>query len=100
VLDRTAVRRSGRDLRQLVLPTRRRALVLDKAYLTLVEAQNFIDGRDANVAPDINVFRRLENKATALQASKRVYKDGRLWLAWPTVATASGTPRTGGIGKR
>ncbi|MGV6860053.1 MAG: hypothetical protein ACWA5X_13905 [bacterium] len=45
------------DISVLLLPSRQRALSLNKAYKTLVEDQSFIYGRDANVAPVKNVYR-------------------------------------------
>lgn len=80
--DAPAVRRDGRDIRKLVLPSRQRALALDKAYLSIVRAQGYIKGRDANLAPTLNVYQHLDNTDTALKASDHVYRDGRLWLDW------------------
>lgn len=89
-LDAAKVRRT-RDLRELILPSRERALALDKAYLLIVREQSYVHGRDAVLAPAQNVHRRLENTDTALKASDRVYRDGRLWLDWD--AAARGQPR-------
>jgi hypothetical protein len=83
-LDAARVRRA-RDLRDLILPSPARALALDKAYLLIVREQSYIHGRDAVLAPAQNVHQRLENTDTALKASARVYRDGRLWLDWDAV---------------
>ena len=86
-LDTAKVRRA-RDLRELILPSRERALALDKAYLLIVREQSYIHGRDAVLTPAQNVHRQLENTDTALKASDRVYKDGRLWLDWDAKVNA------------
>jgi len=86
VLDRAAVRRAApggdRDIRALLVPSRERALQLDKAYMAIVAEQSYALGRDAVVAPVRNVHREVDRGATALKASGRVYRDGRLWLDW------------------
>ncbi len=85
-LDTARVRRAapggGGDIRDLVVPSRRRALQLDKAYLLIVREQSFVHGRDALLAPAANVHAQLDNSDTALKASGRTYRDGRLWLDW------------------
>lgn len=84
-VDATAIDRAlsaPRGLLELIAPSRERALALDKAYLSLVRDQSFTFGRDALPAPAQNVHREIENSDTALQASGKVYKDGRLWLDW------------------
>lgn len=47
------------DIEQLLLPSRERALILNKAYRVLVEEQSFVRGRDATVVPLANVHREL-----------------------------------------
>ncbi|WP_020651195.1 hypothetical protein [Solimonas variicoloris] len=79
-LDEAAVR--GADLRALTLPSRERALALDKAYRVLVGEQRFAAGRDAPLQPPAQVHRRLDNDETGLAARDLVYRDGRLWLDW------------------
>nr|WP_242482419.1 hypothetical protein [Thiocystis violacea] len=39
------------DISQALMPSAERALALDKAYRTIVEDQDFVHGRDANIAP-------------------------------------------------
>ncbi|HWN67631.1 MAG TPA: hypothetical protein VNM90_08320 [Haliangium sp.] len=94
-LDEAAVRRAAPggdlDLRALILPSRERALRLDKAYLALVRRQDFTRGRDAMLAPPANVHRVIENGATGLSERGKVYMDGRLQLDWSSLATP-GTP--------
>jgi hypothetical protein len=81
------------DIRVLILPSRRRALQLDKAYRLIVREQSFIHGRDAVLEPAANVYQRLQNTDTALKASGRSYKDGRLWLDWDIPAKAQSQAR-------
>jgi hypothetical protein len=71
-----------RDLAHLTLPSRERALALNKAYRALVLAQGFAQGRDTLLAPPENVHRRIEAESTGLAESGRVYLDGRLHLDW------------------
>jgi hypothetical protein len=47
------------DVSVLLLPSAARALLLNKAYLTIVREQSFARGRDATVKPATNVHRRL-----------------------------------------
>lgn len=49
----------ARDVEALLLPSRERALVLDKAYRIIAREQSFARGRDATVAPLANVHREL-----------------------------------------
>jgi hypothetical protein len=90
VLDEAEVRRAApggdRDMTHLVMPSRARALLLDKAYRALVARQTFVLGRDALAFPARNVHARIDNGATLLGKAERVYTDGRLLLAWPIVA--------------
>jgi hypothetical protein len=43
------------DIATLLLPSPERALALDRAYRAIVEAQSFVKGRDAVLAPARNV---------------------------------------------
>lgn len=57
------------DLSGLMLPSRERALALDKAYLAVVREQSFTAGRDAILKPAENVWRDVEqNAATGIDA--------------------------------
>lgn len=89
-LDEAAVRRAAlggdRDLAWLLLPSRARALALDKAAMTLVAAQDYAHGRDALPAPPANLHHEIANGDTGLKAAGRVYRDGRLWLDWDAEA--------------
>jgi hypothetical protein len=85
-LDEAAVRRAApggdRDLAWLLTPSRERSLLLAKAYMTVVREQSFVLGRDAFPRPVENVHREIENGATELDRTGRIYRDGRLWLDW------------------
>lgn len=67
----------------LVIPSRERALLLNKAYMALVKEQRFTLGRDPLITPTVNVHPTIENGSTELGTTDRVYSDGRLWLDWP-----------------
>jgi hypothetical protein len=71
-----------RDLAFLLLPSRDRALALDKAYRVLVQTQRFDLGRDAVATPAKNVHRQITNGSTELGKTNRIYRDGRLRLDW------------------
>lgn len=85
-VDEVAVRRAApggdRDISYLIAPSRKRALELDKAYMTLVREQRFTDGRDAVMAPAVNVHRSIKNGSTELDAAGNLHHDGRLRLKW------------------
>jgi hypothetical protein len=85
-VDRNAVLRAApggdQDLAWLLAPSRERALMLNKAYRTIVQDQDFVLGRDANVAPIENVHRSVENGGTELGAADNLYADGVMQLDW------------------
>lgn len=85
-LDMARLRAAGReghgDIRDLIVPSRQRALELNKAYRALVLLQDFELGRDFALGDIQNVHRRIENEETDLNRTGRVYRDGRLWLNW------------------
>jgi len=73
-----------RDLAWLLAPSRARALELDKAYLAIVRAQSFANGRDASPRPATNVLVEVTDadKSTGLEKAKLVWRDGRIHLDW------------------
>jgi hypothetical protein len=85
-LDGARVRRAApggdRDIRWLIVPSRERALDLNRAYLALVREQSFASGRDAVLAPARNVHRKIDNGSTGFEVNGGVYRDGRLFLQW------------------
>lgn len=52
---------AARDVYELVMPSRRRALDLNKAYRAIVADQDYLYGRDAFVTPPSNVYQRIDN---------------------------------------
>lgn len=61
------------DVYELVTPSERRALDLDKAYSHIVRHQSFTHGRDATWKPAENVLSRIEANAVPLEESARYY---------------------------
>lgn len=86
ILDRAEVLRAARggdrDLAWLLAPSRERALLLDKAYMTLVREQSFERGRDALPQAAARVQPGIRNGSTDLARTGKVFHDGRLWLDW------------------
>lgn len=75
--------RSGyNDIRDVVLPSRARALDLNKAYRVLVEQQSFVKGRDFVLSDDVHVHRQIDDESSGLLENGNTFKDGRLWLDW------------------
>ncbi|MCS6806319.1 MAG: hypothetical protein RMM98_04220 [Acidobacteriota bacterium] len=85
-LDEVSVRRAApggdQDITFLIAPSRSRALQLNKAYMALAREQRFELGRDTLLAPAVNVHTEIENGSTELNATGKVFQDGRLWLDW------------------
>lgn len=80
-LDEEAVL-SEPDMAALVMPSRERALLLDKAYLALVRTQRFDLGRDPVVTPPGRARAQIQEESTGLDEANRTYTDGRLHLSW------------------
>ncbi|MCP5424028.1 MAG: hypothetical protein H6970_03015 [Gammaproteobacteria bacterium] len=60
-LNKAEVERMNRSIPVLIDPMRERALMLNKAYLTIVREQSFALGRDANIGPlDATVHHSVE----------------------------------------
>ncbi|WP_226876597.1 hypothetical protein [Microbulbifer hainanensis] len=56
------------DINVLIMPSRRRALDLDKAYRAVVEEQSYREGRDAVLAPRQNLYREVaEGQKTGVE---------------------------------
>jgi hypothetical protein len=86
-VNETEVRRAAPggelDIRHLVVPSRERAIALNKAYMALVKEQDFELGRDPVPEPATRVFERIEgNGTTALGDAGLLFDDGRIWLEW------------------
>jgi hypothetical protein len=69
---------TGLDVYDLITPSVRRALDLNKAYMTIVRDQDFIYGRDANIKPAVNVYQSIDESAPILPDDKVVQWDMRL----------------------
>lgn len=66
----------------LITPSKKRALDLNKAYLTIVQEQSFLFGRDAMINPSHNVFENIDSEIEPLQPAHRYKWDIRLdWSA-------------------
>ena len=76
---------AARDVFELITPSRERALMLNKAYKTIVEDQDYIAGKDALVKPPSNVYDRIDNKTAPTLPADRVYSYNIVldWLAKP-----------------
>lgn len=70
------------DTYELITPSAKRAMTLNKAYKVIVEGQDFIRGRDATVEFPVNVFDQVENGLAPLEPEFRFDWDIRLdWAA-------------------
>lgn len=88
-----------KDVYQLVTPTPDRALTLNKAYRTIVAAQDYFHGRDATVTPPTNVYEYIDNEtAPVLPADLFFPWDIRLdWQSqYPAKPTHPDTANAGG----
>lgn len=70
------------DISQLVLPSRERALSLDRAYLANVIEQSYVWGRDAIEEPVRNVQTEIRERSTGIGEAGLTVQDGRLRLDW------------------
>ena len=67
------------DVYELITPSPERALILNKAYMTIVQDQDFIYGRDASVTPAVNVYDSIDpDSAPVLPEAHRHTWDIRL----------------------
>lgn len=66
------------DVHELITPSPERARALNKAYRTIVEDQDYIYGRDANLKPATNVFRTIDTEVPPLEPEHRATYDIRL----------------------
>ena len=71
----------AKDVYELITPSRERALMLNKAYRTIVEDQDFIYGKDATVEPPKNVFQRIDNETALTLPPERQYR-WNIMLDW------------------
>jgi hypothetical protein len=66
------------DVYELITPSVERALSLNKAYLTIVQDQDFHHGRDANLTPAVNVYHKVDENSPVLPGEKAQPYDLRL----------------------
>lgn len=71
----------NKDVYELIVPSRERALTLNKAYKVIVEDQRFLFGRDATVTPLKNVYEHIDNKTAPSLKAQFLY-DWDIRLAW------------------
>lgn len=76
---------AGKDVYQLITPSRERALQLNKAYKLIVEDQRFLFGRDATVTPPTKVYEFVDN-ATAPTLPEDFFYNWDIRLDWHTAA--------------
>ncbi len=62
------------DVYTLITPSPGRALLLNKAYRTVVEDQDFISGREVGVTPPKNVFDLVDEKIALTLPPDKIYK--------------------------
>jgi hypothetical protein len=73
---------SGKDVQQLITPSKARGLMLNKAYKLTVQDQTFLFGRDATVTPPRNVYRQLDNETSPTLSPEHIYA-WDIRLDWP-----------------
>ncbi len=67
------------DVYELITPSAQRALTLNKAYMSIVQDQDFIYGRDASVTAAVNVYESIDpDSAPVLPETHRYEWDIRL----------------------
>jgi hypothetical protein len=76
---------AARDVHELIMPSRERALLLNKAYRVIVSEQSFLLGRDATISPPANVFPKIDREVEPLEPAHRYTWDIR--VAWQTRET-------------
>ena len=74
----------AKDVAELITPSKERALLLNKAYRTIVADQDYIFGRDATVTPPKNVYQKIDNDNSPTLPESLTYR-WNLVLDWPSV---------------
>lgn len=69
---------SVKSLYELIMPSAKRALALNKAYKAIVDEQSYIFGRDAVLTPATNVLQQVDDTVAPLQEAHRHNWDMRL----------------------
>lgn len=76
---------AAKDVYDLITPSRKRALDLNKAYRTIVEDQDFIYGKDPVLVPPKNVYDKIDNENSPTLPPERIFK-WNILLDWPKAA--------------
>lgn len=79
---------AAKDVYDLITPSRKRALELNKAYKVIVEDQDFIFGRDATAKAPVNVYQKVDNENSPTLPIERIY-EWDIRLDWKAVASGS-----------
>ncbi|TMP77821.1 hypothetical protein CWB73_18575 [Pseudoalteromonas phenolica] len=66
------------NIYELIMPSRRRALDLNKAYFTIMKEQSYLFGRDATLGVATNVLEKVEDNMPPLEENFRYGFDIRL----------------------
>lgn len=75
--------KAKKDVADIVLPSRERALALDRAYLANVIEQSYIWGRDAVSMPVRNVWSEVpKDRSTGIGEAGLVVRESRIQLDW------------------
>ena len=65
---------NAKDVYELITPSIERAMSLNKAYRVIVEAQDYIYGRDATITPPKNVYESIDNETAPTLPKDKIYK--------------------------
>ncbi len=80
----------SKDVYQLTVPSRERALMLNKAYRVIVDDQDFIFGRDATVTAPPNVYDKVDNEKSPTLPDVAQY-NWDIRLDWQATGIVVGT---------
>lgn len=69
------------DVYTLITPSLRRALDLNKAYMSIVQDQDFIHGRDATITPASNVYNQIDPDTAPVLPTEKL-RDWDIRLDW------------------
>jgi len=61
------------SIAELIIPSKERAMMLNKAYRCIVEDQDFIFGKDATWIPPVNVYEKVDPEQAPTLPENRVY---------------------------
>jgi hypothetical protein len=75
----------AKDVYDLITPSPKRAIALNKAYLTIVQDQDYIFGKDPVIVPPKNVYDKIENDSSPTLPPDRIY-DYNIILDWTAKA--------------